>query len=568
MGFRMKYLSSVMMTLICGLPLTATASPDYTELSLEQLLEVRVTSACKFNQAAGEAPSAVQVIGQEEIQRHGWRTLSEALNTLPGIYVSNDKVYDFQGARGFQIPGDYNTRFLLLVDGQRNNDSIFQQAMTGAEGWLDMSAIERIEYIPGPGSAIYGSNAMLGVINVITRRANYVAKTQLGVHVSQLGVSGVNMLTSQTLQGDDADTGIFLQFSADRQAGRDRQYADPLGQLIRADGSVSPDGIAHGLDSGNNRHLLARVDRGEWSFRLINHERTVHPSSAPYLALFNDPSIAVNDGGTQLNASFSHALSDSSSLVVRLGYTDWHYRATYPYLDPLSGYYRNYDDYRGQALDGEVHYLGQGTTHHLLAGMDFSQDLQARQQNFNSIALPGVPDVNINPLVSKVGMFVQDEWRLSSQWLLNLGGRIDTITHRQASFSPRLGAIWHPDADWTLKLLSGRAYRAPNAYESQFSNGVTYLNNPALQAETIQTTEAVVEWLRKEHTRWQFSIYNNHIQNLIQQVATAGGLQFQNVGHQGVQGVELGVEQSTPESMKLRASFTLNRSHNGSIPQA
>jgi len=138
----------------------ARAAPvDLTELSLEQLLAVEVSSASKYSQRTTDAPSAVQVISGEDIRLHGWRTLSEALASLPGIYINNDRVYDFLGARGFQIPGDYNTRFLLLVDGQRNNDNIYQQALTGSEGWLDMSVVERIEYIPGPGSAIYGSNA-------------------------------------------------------------------------------------------------------------------------------------------------------------------------------------------------------------------------------------------------------------------------------------------------------------------------------------------------------------------------------------------------------------------------
>lgn len=152
---------NLLIALICALTLqSAQAEPvDLSELSLEQLLDVKVTSACKYEQRTSDAPSAVQIITREEISRHGWRTLSEALLTLPGIYIGSDHAYDYLGARGFLIPGDYNTRFLLLVDGQRSNDNIFQQALTGNEGWLDMSVVERIEYIPGPGSAIYGSNA-------------------------------------------------------------------------------------------------------------------------------------------------------------------------------------------------------------------------------------------------------------------------------------------------------------------------------------------------------------------------------------------------------------------------
>ncbi|MFZ5524011.1 MAG: TonB-dependent receptor plug domain-containing protein [Pseudomonadota bacterium] len=544
------------------------AQVDLTELPLEQLLLVEVTSASKHLQHAGEAPSAVQIITREDIQLHGWRTLTEALINLPGLYASNDRAYDFLGARGFLIPGDYNTRFLLLIDGQRNNDNIYQQAVIGTEGWLDMSMVERIEYIPGPGSVIYGSNAMFGVINVITRDTGNIAQNQVGAHVSQLGETGVNVLARQTID----ETGLVLQYSAEHQAGRDRTYPDPLGQFIRADGTVSPDGVAHGLDSGNNRHVMMRVDHNEWSFKLINHQRTINPSSAPYLTVFDDPSIKLDDGGTQFIASVNHELSSGSSVFARLGYTDWHYLATYPYFDlpPPDGsgvgYYQNYDDVRGQTLDGEFRYQFEIGIHHLLSGLEFSRDLLAKQSNYYSIdpASIGVVDVNINPLVQRNSLFIQDELRISQAWLVNLGLRVDTATSSDSSRSPRIALIWQPNTAVSLKLISGRAFRSANAYESQFGDGLNYLSNPGLQRETITTTEGVMEWLGSNKTRWQFSLYENRINNLIQQVydPIGGVYQFQNRGWVQAQGLELGFEKITSADLKLRASVSTSHVQN------
>lgn len=147
------------------------AVPDLTELALEDLLQVEISTASKFTQNLRNAPSAAQVITAEDIQRHGWRTLAEALNSLHGFYGVNDRAYAFVGTRGFLVPGDYNTRFLLLLNGQRLNDNIYEQANFGQEFPLDLALVERIEYVPGPGSAIYGSNAFFGVINVIARQA-------------------------------------------------------------------------------------------------------------------------------------------------------------------------------------------------------------------------------------------------------------------------------------------------------------------------------------------------------------------------------------------------------------
>ncbi len=536
---------------------------DLSELSLEQLLEVSVAAASKYEQRIADAPSAVQVISSEDIKRHGWRTLTEALNTLPGIYSVNDRAYDYLGARGFQIPGDFNTRFLLLVDGQRNNDNIYQQALVGSEGWLDMSVVERIEYIPGPGSAIYGSNAMFGVINVITRSAGTAPYNQVSALISQTGQTGVNVMASRR----NNDTGMLLQFSTEHQAGRDQTYSDPLSQLIRADNTLSPDGVAHGLDSGDNRHFMLRVDHGEWGIKIINHERTVRPSSALYRTVFDDASLQLNDGGTQLTTFMQHQLSEASSVFARVAYTDWHFRGTYPYLDPTAGYYRNYDDSRGQSLEGEVSINSRVTSHHIVTGFDFSQDLLARQQNFNSVsaASVGAADVNINPLINRRGLFMQDEWRMAPTWLLSLGLRMDNATRSETSRSPRLGLIWQPNREWTAKLLAGRAYRSPNAFESQYENGITNLGNPTLKPETIQTTEGVLEWMKDGQTRWMLSLFDNKIDQLIHQVDTTGmGLmQFQNGSWARVRGSELGVEQTNSNGLRLRSSIAYNASSNG-----
>ena len=535
---------------------------DLTELSLEQLLAVEVSSASKYSQRTADAPSAVQVISREDIRLHGWRTLSEALSTLPGIYINNDRVYDFLGARGFQIPGDYNTRFLLLVDGQRNNDNNFQQALFGSEAWLDMAVVERIEYIPGPGSAIYGSNAMFGVINVITRNAGETAQSQVGAHVSKLGLSGVNVMTSRTIE----DTGLVFQYSAEHQAGRDQTYTDPAGFLFRADGNPAADGVAHGLDSGNNRHLMMRVDQGEWSVKLLNHERTVTPLLAPYLTVFDDPQCKSAMAAPRL-AHRCNIKSPQPAAYMPVSVTPTGTIAPpIPDLDAVAGYYRNYDDTRGQTLDGEFRHQLRNGDHHLLAGLEFSRDLLARQRNSYSIPITGAADVNINPLIHRSGLFVQDEWRLNNNWLLSLGLRQDDATASNSTRSPRLGLIWQPDRVWTAKLLAGCAYRSANAYESQFSDGLDYLSNPGLQPETIHTTEGVLEWLSSEQTRWQLSLYDNRLNNLIQQVDTGGvgtgPFQYQNSGWLRVQGLELGLEKITASDLKLRASISGSHARN------
>jgi len=238
---------------------------ELDNFSLTQLLDTQVSSAAKYEQPVRAAPAAVQVINSAEIAQHGWTSLAQALNSLPGLYGNNDRLYDYQGARGLAIAGDYNTRLLLLIDGQRNNDNVYGQALLGSEGWLDMSVIERIEYIPGPGSALYGSNAMLGTINVITKHATTTPQRQVSALVSSGGLTGVNVLGAHR----HGETGLLLQYSQQQQAGHNQTYLNPQNLLVRKDGAVATDGVAHGLDFSTNRHALVRLDHDAWQLKLI-----------------------------------------------------------------------------------------------------------------------------------------------------------------------------------------------------------------------------------------------------------------------------------------------------------
>ena len=546
--------SCTRLVIVVGLTISAhsaySGQMDLSELSLEQLLEVNVYTASKYEQRVADAPSAVQVISREDIKRNGWRTVTEALNSLPGVYSVNDRAYDYIGARGFQIPGDYNTRFLLLVDGQRNNDNIYQQALVGSEGWLDMSVVERIEYVPGPGSVMYGSNAMYGVINIVTRSAEKKPLNLVSTYASQLGLAGVNILGSRQMD----DTGLLLQYSTEHMAGHDQAYPAPLNEVT-------------GLDSGSNRHLLMRIDQGEWGIKLISHERSVYPSSALYGTVVADPALKLNDGGSQLTTFVQHQTSADSSILARLAYTDWHFRGTYPYQDPSAAYYLNFDDTHGQSLEGEFSFNFRFAAHRVVTGFDFSRDLLARQQNYSSVSAVslGTAEVNINPLVNRRGLFIQDEWRMTRTWLLSLGLRSDVATNSRSSDSPRVALIWQPNQEWNAKLLAGRAYRSPNAYESQFSNGMTNLGNAELLPETIRTTEGVVEWSKNGQTHWMLSVFENNIEQLIHEVDTSGTglLQFQNGSWARVRGAEFGVEHTNADKLRLRSSVAYNSSSNG-----
>ena len=110
------------------------------------------------------------IVTAGEIKRYGYRTLADILRSVRGFFVTYDRNYDYVGVRGFGRPGDYNSRVLLLVDGHRINDNVYDTASIGTEFPVDVDLIDRMEIIPGPSSSLYGNNAFFGVINIITRK--------------------------------------------------------------------------------------------------------------------------------------------------------------------------------------------------------------------------------------------------------------------------------------------------------------------------------------------------------------------------------------------------------------
>src|SRR5262249_27237518 len=150
-----------------------------------------VYGASKYEQKVTEAPASVTIVTADEIKKYGYRTLADILQSVNGFYVTSDRNYSYLGIRGFSRPADYNTRVLVLQDGHRLNDNVYDEAYIGTESPLDVDLIDRVEIIRGPSSSLYGTNAFLGVINVITKRGRDIkgaeVSTEIGSYNSYKG---------------------------------------------------------------------------------------------------------------------------------------------------------------------------------------------------------------------------------------------------------------------------------------------------------------------------------------------------------------------------------------------
>src|SRR6185369_10567471 len=163
----------------CG-RLMAQAAHASEGLPLDALLNTRISTAAKYEQRVTDVPASVAVITAEEIARNGWHTLADALASVPGVTLTYDRGYTYLGVRGVGLPGDYNNRFLILLNGQPMVDGVSGAIDIGTALGVNLSSLARIEFVRGPGSVLYGSGAMFGVINLVLKSEQEASSVMVG----------------------------------------------------------------------------------------------------------------------------------------------------------------------------------------------------------------------------------------------------------------------------------------------------------------------------------------------------------------------------------------------------
>jgi outer membrane receptor protein involved in Fe transport len=540
---------------MCSGALATTTPRDLTELSLEDLLKVEVTSASKFAQSGREAPSSVQVITADEIRRYGWQTLAEAMRALPGITSIGDGAYTFIGTRGSLVPGDLNTRFQLLLDGQRLNDNMYEQALLGQEFPLDMEMIERIEYVPGPGSSVYGSNAMYGVINVITRKADAALRLTLSTQIGSLRAYGGSAVLQY--HGDRDEPGLLLSVSRRAVGAHTTLYPDAIG-VASGDGTPSIDGLARKLGTRLDERVFFRFTQGRFSASMWSSSSDTQPSTPLYGTVFNDPRFRVKDTSQGLSVAFTTPISDVLSLTTRASVQRATYDAKYPLIDDRVGVYVNQDVAVGTWASGELRLLYTGLTDHkLMFGTDFLADLKSEQET-RDLEISVTPPFRSSRRARVFSVYAQDDWRFARDWRINAGVRHDSYSASPSKASPRAALIWDTNDSLTLKLLAGVAHRSPSAYERDFGGG-SYVANPGLRPESIRTVEIAGEYRLGSNQLFTLALFDYTLQNLIRQFPLGGGsVQYQNTDGNRVRGLESTYRFVSRNGLNVTTSLALN----------
>ncbi len=527
-------------------------SRNLGDLSLEELGNVQIYSASRHLQSESEAPSSVTVINRDEIQKYGYRTLADILRSVRGFDVTYDRSYTYVGVRGINRPDVFNSRVLILIDGHRINNNIYEQGVIGTEFPLDVDLIERVEIIRGPSSSLYGASAFFAVINVLTRPPEDLHGGELSFEPASFGtyngrasyggrIKGIGVVLSGDFYDSQGETLFYPEFNAPST-----NY-----------------GFARNADYETYQHFLAKFSFQGFTLEGIYGGRTKGIPTASYNTIFNNPHSWTFDSQRHIDLSYQRALGKGWDLSARTAVARDLYDGEYlyPATDPGGPDVVNYDLTRGTWWSGEVKLHHSWERNNLTFGTEFQENLQQDQGNYD--IFPRFSYIASQPPRSSIwALYGQDELTLTHTLSLSAGLRYDHYTTFGGTANPRLGIIYHPYSSTAVKLIYGSAFRAPSAYELYYY-APGYFPSLGLKPETIKSYELVLEQALGHRFHVTGSVFRNQISDLITEGTDSRGLLvFQNTSSAHVTGFESELDGRFTGGLEGRLSYSYNRTGN------
>lgn len=522
----------------------APAADASDDKALEALLKREVQGPSRYAQSLVEAPASVSVLEREEADALGHQTVGDLLARLPGVYLTHSRTYSALGLRGFNRPGDYSSRVLMAIDGQRANDAIYDQGLPQLELPIVAEWVKRVELVHGPGSSVYGSNALLGVVNVVTLNGADAPGLTAQGSLGDQGQRRVEMhygAAGSATQGD-----LFLGLNLQRSTG-ENLYLPELG---------TPDGWVRGLDGERQAAFLAKYHLGAWRLSLNAVHRTKDAPTAPYGSLAGVPGTHYSDSLVLGEVSYDGGWHDDVRRTVRLNVAGYGFRGRYVFSTEPE--FVNKDEASAQwtTLEGRILWRGL-LNHQLMLGAELRTSPRGVQRNYDVEPRAVLLDSNVTQ--DSAAVYAQDQWRLSSALHFTSGLRLDHVRGFGPAFSPRAVLAYRPDERQSLKLMWARSFRSPNLNERFYEDGgVSQLSNTGLKPERLNSVEAAWELLLRSGHALSANAYATRMNRLIEQVPLTdepdGVTQYRNVGRVTLRGLDLGVEQRDAEGWRWRAS--------------
>ncbi|HEX8963852.1 MAG TPA: TonB-dependent receptor [Rhodocyclaceae bacterium] len=528
-------------------------------MSLEELMATKVTISTSTQQALTRAPSVVSVITADDIRATGATNLTEILQTVPGVYV-RENLFGFRPQITFR--GAAGTHTLLMVNGEPIRDLVWSSGIF----WkgLPTTMIERVEIIRGPGSALFGSDASAGVINVITKTAAGVQRPEAGARAGSFGMREGWAQYGGTWNG--------VEVAATAQASHTDGH-DPF--IARKSTQAFPYLPGNADYRYDNQDFRFSAGHGDW--RLLA-DFTRHSNLGVGLtgAAVLDPNTRGSDERSDLALLYSNGgFSEDWGLNAEVRYYELRYSSGDGFFEqPPSGAYpageinRMRSAQRGFSTEASGLYSG-FARHAVRIGAGYKSDnLYQVQQivNFGTgpdgqrlpaggplMDLSNTPYAFAPQQTRRIGYaFLQDEWTIANNWELTAGARYDSYSDFGSTVNPRLALVWQSTDRLVTKLMYGRAFRAPS-YLELYSLTAATRPNANLTPERSRTWDLAFSYSASRDLKLGIDFYRFAQTNLI---AADSSNQFQNIGNNTARGIELEAQWQVAPSLRISGNAT------------
>lgn len=512
--------------LSCSL-LQADDQSELATLSLEDLLNIQVTSTSRREETQQLAPGVITVVTSQEIHQYGARHLRDVIDRLVGMQVlsSHQRPHNKTSIRGMN-GAHQDGSVLILLNGRPIHD--------GTDGGFNfdiylgfpLEMVDHIEVIRGPGSVIYGTDAMAGVINIITKDAHKsINESIVDISVGSFNRKQIQLTT--LMGGEDYSLNIGIN-------------------SIRADG----DSVSRVVDKDN---IVGTYDTGENSDNLVINGK--------YKG-FTLNGMVMNNNADSGGSTFQ---LPSSPMKKRRNYLDVGYL-----FDIAKGWDAslNYTvntakfDWQISEANGRNHYTDRYDMLEMIVRGNVATDLNllfgANTSNYKTEFMTGFPASSM----SNKSAYTQIDYMLSPKQKIIAGVQLNKPEETKTDLSSRLGFIQGFGDNWWLKLLYSEAYRSPNLQEAKI-NAPTLRGNPLLDPEKVATYDVQLIYQTPKHY-FAIAVYDSMLNNLIVRVSGTPTT-FANQGTVHFQGVELEgrLEFDYDLSMIGNFSYQINKTNSG-----
>jgi iron complex outermembrane receptor protein len=532
-----------------------TTEKDIFDFSIEELMQVRISLATKTEETVLTVPSTITVFEQADIQALGVKNAYDVMNFVPGFQMTRG---DWVGAvpkehaRGVYLDNGY---ILVMVNGERLNEVSFGKASVYTPH-IPTEIIERIEVIRGPGSALYGSNAFLGVLNIITKTTD----KQLTV---SLGEKGYQHLSTSWQKTVSQDLNLHSNISIERSNGE--QYTSPLNRKVK--------------DPHRNKYLEfgAQYKSSHLNLRYSENELNEFMNLGGYSVdnIHKSSSLALS-GKTNVWQRKDHQLD------IKASYSLFKIKSAGMALPKDAGIIS--DDFlvgpywRTETTDISADHSWELNEHiSLNSGVEYSKASQFQSGNAVThydfqreliipiddnylgevVAIKKTPETeNLKKSHEMQGIYSQFKWKIEDNISLFLGSRYDNVKGIDHKLSPRGALVWQANPNNTLKLQYGESFRTPVNNELYSNDSIT-TGNPNLTSEFVKTTELV--WIYQHQSlSSEVVFFHNNLRDFINKVPYSGAalFTFDNVVNIKISGLETSANIELNEQLRLSLNYT------------